>query len=164
MIICTQGDNNFHLYKNDIDNKKVRFKIQVIFSKWWPIFLKTFNHLNIRQVVLDNVDRMINCKTGNLGFHIFKCPECNNILNVACTCKSRICSSCGNKYNEQRSSSIFSKIFKWKHRHVVFTIPKELRRLFREDRTRLNYLFEASSLTIKWWFKEKYKKQKQRNK
>lgn len=160
MIVCTQNDKDFCLYKKDIDNKKVRFKIQVIFSKWWPIFLDTYKHLNIRQVVLDNIDRMIKCKTGNLGFSIFKCPSCNHNLFVACTCKSRICSSCGNKYNEQRSTSIFSKIFKWKHRHVVFTIPKELRRFFREDRKRLNYLFEASSLTVKWWFKEKYKKQK----
>ena len=160
MVVCTQDDKDFILYKNDIDNKKVRFKIQVIFSKWWPIFLKHSSKLNIRDVVLDNVDRMINCKTGNLGFTVFKCPECNSTINVACTCKSRICSSCGNKYNEQRSTSLFSKIFKWKHRHVVFTIPKELRRLFREDRNRLNYLFDASSLTIKWWFKVKYKKQK----
>ena len=160
MIVCTQNDKDFYLYKKNIDNKKVRFKIQVIFSKWWPIFLDTYKHLNIRKVVIDNVDRMIKCKTGNLGFSIFKCPSCNHNLFVACTCKSRICSSCGNKYNEQRSTSIFSKIFKWKHRHVVFTIPEELRRFFREDRKRLNYLFEASSLTIKWWFKEKYKKQK----
>ena len=110
MVVCTQDDKDFILYKNDIDNKKVRFKIQVIFSKWWPIFLKHSSKLNIRDVVLDNVDRMINCKTGNLGFTVFKCPECNSTINVACTCKSRICSSCGNKYNEQRSTSLFSKI------------------------------------------------------
>ena len=80
MILCTQDDKDFNLYKKDIDNKKVRFKIQVIFSKWWPIFLKTYKHLNIRDVVLDNVDRMINCKTSNLGFHVFKCPKCLNIM------------------------------------------------------------------------------------
>lgn len=160
MIICTQDDIIFNKYKDAVNNRKVKFKIQVIFSKWWPIFLNKYKHLNIRPIVKENVDKMINCKTGNLGFHIFKCPNCHKTLNVACTCKSRICSSCGNKYNEQRSTSIFSKIFRWKHRHVVFTIPEELRRFFRGDRNRLNYLFDAASLTIKWWFKEKYKKQK----
>lgn len=47
-----------------------------------------------------------------------------------------MCSSCGNKYNKQRSTSIFSKLFKCKHRHVVFTIPDELRVYFRQDRKR----------------------------
>lgn len=37
-----------------------------------------------------------------------------------------MCYSCGNKYGKQRSTSIFSKLFKCKHRHVVFTIPYEL--------------------------------------
>ena len=159
MILCTQNDIEFKKYEYAVNNRKVKFKIQVIFSYWWPIFLKTYKNINIRQVVLDNVDKMINCKTGNLGFRIFKCHNCLKELYVPCTCKSRICSSCGNKYNEQRSTSIFSKLLKWKHRHVVFTIPEELRRFFKEDRNRLNYLFDASSITIKYWFKEKYKKQ-----
>ena len=34
------------------------------------------------------------------------------------------------------------------HRHVVFTIPEELRNWFRQDRTRLNLLFVASRNTI----------------
>lgn len=101
---------------------------------------------------------MLSCKSFSLGYSVFKCPRCDEEKIVPHTCKSRICSSCGNKYNEQRSNSIFSKLFKCKHRHVVFTIPKELRRYFREDRTRLNLLFKAASITINYWFKTKYKK------
>lgn len=67
-----------------------------------------------------------------------------------------MCSSCGNKYNKQRETSIFLKLFKYKHRHVVFTIPEELRIYFRKDRKRLNYLFKAASITINYWVKEKY--------
>ena len=92
---------------------------------------------------------MLKCKTWDLGYSLFKCPECGDEKIVPHTCKSRMCSSCGNKYNKQRELSIFSKLFKYKHRHVVFTIPEELRRLFREDRTRLNYLFDAASITVK---------------
>ena len=47
-----------------------------------------------------------------------------------------MCSSSGNKYYKQRYTSIFSKLFKCKHRHVVFTIPDELRVYFRQDRKR----------------------------
>ena len=55
-----------------------------------------------------------------------------------------MCSSCDNKYNEQRSLSVFSKLFRCKHRHVFLTISKELKIYFRQDRNRLNYLFETS--------------------
>ena len=60
-------------------------------------------------------------------------------------------------YNEDRATSIFSKLFKWKHRHVVFTIPEEVRVFFRNNRNLLNLLFEASSITVKCWFENKYK-------
>ena len=56
-----------------------------------------------------------------------------------------MCSSCGNKYNKQRETSIFTKLFRYKHRHVVFTIAEELRPFFRQDRRRFQYLFDDSS-------------------
>jgi predicted RNA-binding Zn-ribbon protein involved in translation (DUF1610 family) len=158
MIICTQNDNNFFKYENLVKNKKVKFTIKQIFNDWWNKFLINYPNLKIRDVVFSNVNRMLKCKTPSLGFSSFVCPDCGKEKIVFHTCKSRMCSSCGNKYNKQRELSIFSKLFKYKHRHVVFTIPEELRRIFKQDRKRLNYLFEASSITIKYWFKIKYKK------
>lgn len=159
MIICTERDSNFVLYKDKVEDRKVRFTIKQIFRDWWTRFLEDNPHLDIRDVVFKNVERMLNCKSWNLGYTIFKCDFCEDEERIVPhTCKSRACSSCGNKYNEQRSTSIFSKLFRCKHRHVVFTIPEDLRHYFRRDRKRLNLLFEASSITIKYWFKEKYKK------
>lgn len=158
MIVCTQNDKNFHLYKDKVKNRKVIFTIRQIFLDWWLIFLKAFPHIKIRKVVINNVDRMLKCKTLSLGFTCFKCPDCGKEKILFHSCKSRACSSCGNKYNKQRENSIFSKLFRFKHRHVVFTIPEELRRFFRENRKRLHYLFEASQITINFWLKQKYKK------
>lgn len=158
MIICTENDKNFYKFKSNINNRKVKFTIKQIFKDWWAKFLDTYPHLNIRDVVFSNVQRMLKCKTWDLGFTIFSCPNCGKEKVVPHTCKSRMCSSCGNKYNKQRETSIFSKLFRYKHRHVVFTIAEELRPFFRQDRKRLNYLFDASSITIKFWVKQKYKK------
>jgi predicted RNA-binding Zn-ribbon protein involved in translation (DUF1610 family) len=158
MILCTENDKDFELYKYKVKDKKVHFTIKQIFKDWWNKFLESYPNLNIRNVVFTNVERMLKCKTWDLGYAVFKCPECGNEKIVPHTCKSRMCSSCGNKYNKQRSTSIFSKLFNCKHRHVVFTIPEDLRIYFRQDRKRLNYLFDAASITIKYWFKEKYKK------
>lgn len=158
MIICTEKDKDFIIYKDKINNRKVIFTIKQIFKDWWNKFLDVNKNSNIRDVILSNVEKMLKCKTWNLGYALFKCPNCGKEKIVPHTCKSRMCSSCGNKYNKQRETSIFSKLFKYKHRHVVFTIPEELRIYFRKDRKRLNYLFDASSITIKYWIKEKYKK------
>ena len=130
MIICTENDKNFYKYKDKVNNRKVVFSVKQIFKDWWNKFLDTFPNFNIRDVVFSNVERMIKCKTWNLGFTIFSCPNCGKekIVPYTCKCKSRMCSSCGNKYNKQRETSIFSKLFRYKHRHVVFTIAENLDR------------------------------------
>ena len=99
------------------------------------------------------------CKSFKLGYSLYECPNCHKEKIVPHTCKTRFCSSCGNKYNEDRAISIHSKLFNFKHRHVVFTIPKELIGYFRNNRKLLNLLFYASSSTVNCWFMEKYKKQ-----
>lgn len=158
MIICTENDKDFIKYEAKVKNRKTIFTIKQIFKDWWNKFLEAYPNINIRDVVFTNVSRMLKCKTWDLGYAIFKCPDCGNEKIVPHTCKSRMCSSCGNKYNKQRETSIFSKLFKCKHRHVVFTIPDELRIYFRQDRKRFNYLFKAASITVNYWIKEKYKK------
>lgn len=158
MIVCTENDKDFVKYKDKVKNRKVIFTIKEIFNDWWDKFLNEYPNLNIRDIVYKNINKMLKCKSWDLGYAIFKCPHCSEEKIVPHTCKSRICSSCGNKYNEQRANSIFSKLFKCKHRHVVFTIPRELRKYFREDRNRFNFLFKATSITIEYWFKTKYKK------
>lgn len=158
MIICTENDKNFIKYEAKIKNRKTIFTIKQIFKDWWNKFLEAYPNINIRDVVFTNVSKMLKCKTWDLGYAIFKCPDCGNEKIVPHTCKSRMCSSCGNKYNKQRETSIFSKLFKCKHRHVVFTIPDELRVYFRQDRKRFNFLFNAASITVNYWIKEKYKK------
>ena len=148
MIICTEKDREFEQYRDKVKNKKVIFTIKEIFKDWWNKFLETYPKLNIRDVVFSNVERMLKCKTWDLGYAVYKCPNCGEKKIVPHTCKSRLCSSCGNKYNKQRESSIFSKLFRCKHRHVVFTIPDELRIYFREDRKRLNYLLKPLLLLL----------------
>ena len=157
-ILCTEDDKLFEQYKNKVSDRKIRFHIKDIFLDHWNDFLNKFPTLNIREIVFYNIKRMIKCKTLDLGFDVFKCPNCNKEKFCFHTCKSRICSSCGNKYNNERQTSIFSKLFKFKHRHIVWTIPEELRKYFREDRKRLSLLFKASQIVIESWFHDKYKK------
>ena len=81
MIICTEKDKEFEQYKDKVKNKKVIFTIKEIFKDWWNKFLETYPKLNIRDVVFSNVERMLKCKTWDLGYAVYKCPNCGIVLD-----------------------------------------------------------------------------------
>jgi len=140
--------------------KEHSYSIRDIFIEHWSNFCKyaNDNNLNIRDIVYFEVAKMMKCKTPQLGFSLYECPECHNTHIQFHTCKSKFCTSCGNKYSKDRVISIESKLYNCNHRHLVFTIHDALWNLFREDRNRLNLLFEAVNITISSWFKVRYGK------
>ena len=101
-----------------------------------------------RPCILDNVERSLLCHTCYLGFDQFKCTDCDNWNIIPHSCHSRFCNACGVKYAKQLAAKATSFCLDCPHRHIVFTIPEELRNWFRQDRTRLNLLFVASRNTI----------------
>lgn len=139
--------------------KKFYWQLKDIFIDYWDDFLHFANtkNLTIRNVVKRDVNRMMICKTSTLGYSCFKCPNCGYEKLVYNTCKSRFCNSCGIKYAKQRAHSIESKLIAGNHRHLVFTISDLLWPLFLEDRSRLNYMFQAVSKTLLSWYSQKYK-------
>lgn len=144
---------------NFYKDRTIRFRLKDIFSDNWENFLKDNPNLNIRPVVLKEVDKMISCRTSSLGYSVYECSHCGEIKFSYHTCKSRFCPSCGNKYVRKRTESILQKCYNCKHRHIVFTISDYLWDYFRRDRKLIDLLFKAVSHTILSWFKEKYKKE-----
>jgi len=136
------------------------FTIKQIFADHWDDFVSSHPQLTIRPAVFHNVDKILKCQTAELGFSVFMCPECGLIKHVYHTCKSRFCNSCGTKYAKQRANSISSKCINCHHRHLVFTIPSELRVFFRQDRSFLHLLFSAASQTVLSWFNDLSKAQR----
>lgn len=126
------------------------FKIKDIFADHWDAFLK--EGYPIRPAVLNNVEKIILCGDPSMGHALYYCEHCDKFKHVYFTCKSRFCNSCGAKYTQDRASSITSKLINCKHRHMVFTIPEELRIYFRRDRKLLHLLFKACADTILSWF------------
>lgn len=99
--------------------------------------------LHPRQAVIDNVDKMINCGDPAFGGAMYACSKCGNLKFVPFRCKSRFCPTCGVKYCQDRSNAMAFKLIQCTHRHCVFTIDKELRHFFLEDRSLLDCLFNA---------------------
>ena len=126
------------------------FKIKDIFTDHWDAFLE--EGYPIRSAVLKDVEKIIKCGDPSMGHALYHCEHCDKFKYVYFTCKSRFCNSCGAKYTQDRASSITSKLIDCKHRHIVFTIPEELRIFFRKDRSLLNLFFRASADTVLSWF------------
>lgn len=135
------------------------FTIKQIFIDNWDNFLFYNSSLNIRPVVFKEVQRMINCGNPELGYALYYCDHCNKFIHVPFRCKSRFCNTCGVKYAQDRAFNITKKMIRCKHRHIVFTIPEQLRIFFLENRNLLNVLFYAASETILSWFYDLNKSQ-----
>lgn len=99
--------------------------------------------LHPRQVVIENVDRMLNCGDPSFGGSMYVCSHCAEMKFVPFRCKSRFCPSCGVKYCQERSLSMAFKLIHCTHRHCVFTIDEQLRPFFLQDRSLLDCLFLA---------------------
>ena len=141
---------NEYLRHSNLKVNRHGYAIADIFRDYWSGFLLDHPQLNIRPVVYENVERMMKCKTPDLGYSFFSCPNCDNFMIVYNSCKSRFCNSCGVKYAKQRAVHTANVLMDCGHRHITFTIPDSLRIYFRQDRSRLNLLFEAVNQTLQY--------------
>jgi hypothetical protein len=78
-------------------------------------------------------------------------------MRVPFTRKSRFCNCCGAKYAKDRALAMSAKLLNCAHRHVVFTIPEELRQYFAHERGLLNLLYEAAAETVTYRFNSRNK-------
>lgn len=90
--------------------------------------------------------------------------QCDNFNIIPRHCHSRFCNSCGVKYAKQLAIKATTFCLDTTHRHIVFTIPEELRNWFRQDRTRLDLLFVASRNTMSSIFNKNLARKSRLNK
>lgn len=110
--------------------------------------METYKQKMVRDVVLENVQKVLLCNTIYLGYDAFECPVCGNSNIVCHKCHSKFCTSCGIKAQKHLAARAECMCLDVKHRHIVFTIPENYRHLFRIDRTAMNDLFIAARNTI----------------
>ncbi len=90
---------------------------------------------------------------------MYSCGSCGEEKKVAFRCKSRFCTSCGKVYVDDRAEAMSNKLIKASHRHMVFTIPEELRIYFRKEREMLSILPQMAYEVIKLYFQKHSKKE-----
>ena len=170
---CLPKTYDENMFKSDgsINPKYNSFKktgvIAQIFEDYWDIVYSKYGDVidKYRPNANKEIKKIIDCKNKDLGYNIFTCPKCNDIVFIGNTCKSRLCSSCGYKYKNERVESIMQTAYNCSHRQMVFTIPRELRKLFFENfEVMINILFQAVRNTIYSLLNENYKYSKKEHK
>lgn len=148
-------DQNMFKSDGSINPKYNSFKktgiIASIFDDHWDDFYSQNTSLvdTYRPNAPKEIKKIIDCANKNLGCAAYTCPNCNDFVFISHTCKSRLCSSCGYKYKNERVENILETCYRCNHRQIVFTIPNSLRKFFFFPfNNRIDILFQAVRDTL----------------
>lgn len=119
--------------------------IQEFFSKDY------FNHIK------GTVFKSINCKNFDFARIEYQCPHCGSRACKPVTCKTKFCPCCSKIYTENWSNKLNQQMINQKHKHLLFTIPKELRSFFLNNRELLTSISDSLNAVFKDHFWKKYK-------
>lgn len=142
-----------------------RISIKQIFIDNWENFKQYCfdNGKPIRSSIIENVEKMINCKNFKKGYLFYECPNCKDFYVRGLSCHSRFCVSCGKKYRDARANEISKTCIFAPHRHITWTIPKELRNFFQRHRDMYDDLFSAVNDVLVFLIQGKSKAARKRN-
>lgn len=141
-------------------SKKTGIIAQIFEDHWNEYYTKNKDIVDkYRPNAQTEVKKIIDCKNKNLGCTAYECPKCHDVIFVGNTCKSRLCTSCGYKYKNERVENILQHAIKCKHRQIVFTIPKEMRIYF-FDFKNMDLLFKAVNIVLDSIIHTKFRKNK----
>ena len=102
------------------------------------------------------IDSIKVCKTERLGFNVQACEDCGNITTHYNSCSNRHCPNCQAINKDRWILAKQNDLLPVKYHHTVFTIPAELRPLFKYNKKLLyNLLFKCAWDTIDSFSKDK---------
>jgi len=115
------------------------------------------DHSHLDGDIISEVENMLRCRDPTHGFLTYSCPQCGELKTVPLACKRRICTSCGKKHADQWADNLAQTLYSVPHRHMVFTIPEQLRQPLQDDHKLLKVLMDAVSHTMKQMIKTRRK-------
>ena len=101
------------------------------------------------------IDCIKACKTGKLGYNIEACEDCGTIQSHFNSCSNRHCPNCQAINKDKWILAKQNDLLPVKYHHTVFTIPADLRTLFKFNKVLLyNLLFKSAWETIESFSKD----------
>ena len=131
-----------------------KISLSIIFRLYWANYVKWYTG-NIREVVYENVNKILKCRTPLLGFHMYKCMRCGRVRLMPHSCKSRFCNSCGKIMTDKWAEERLSDVLGVDYHHLVFTVPWQLRSItMANPKIMLSLMFKSVSVSLQSWTKK----------
>lgn len=108
---------------------------QDIFNDHWKGFKAKYTRYDNKQYE-EPVQKMLGCGKESGGYSEYICMKCGRDLRrVTFSCKSYFCLSCAKKYVDDFVAQVSAMLHPGVvYRHIVLTIPKQLRAIFYKKR------------------------------
>jgi hypothetical protein len=127
---------------------KGKTRIADILRSNWRKYI-AFKGGQVRHEVFDGIRKVLMCRTIALGVHLYRCLDCSIVRVIPHSCKSALCASCGTARTEQWCRQLLSEMLDVNYRHLVFTLPWQLRLVIQDNRSvLLPILFRAVADSI----------------
>lgn len=118
-----------------------------IFRDHWPEFVKQYPRYAEKEII---IEKMLGCGDPANGYTEYICPDCLEIKRVAFSCKSKFCLSCARAHLEEWISKIEVSLFEGvDYRHLILTVPEQLRGYFYREPKLLDELIKTGLSMIK---------------
>jgi len=91
--------------------------------------------------VVEAVEKLRKCRTGELGYHFWRCEKCGFSGRSPHTCKSKLCSSCATLATHNWLAEILPTLLDIKYFQIVFTLPPTFYPIFTCNKKELYNLF-----------------------
>lgn len=113
-------EDGFLITENNHNYKSTGVIASIFENHWNSYYAKYKNTLDILRPNADKeVHKIIDCSNHNLGFSVYTCRKCDEVIFSHHTCKGKLCSSCGIKAQKIKTQHILEKCINIKHRHIT---------------------------------------------
>jgi hypothetical protein len=128
-----------------VELKRGALTLALIVGKYWKQYI-AWKEGKVRPAVFRQVQRMLSCRTPRLGLTLYRCESCDRVRVAPHSCKSVACPSCGKVRTDEWCKELLTDILDVAYRHLVFTLPWQLRLPIYDNRDRLlDVLFRAAA-------------------
>ena len=142
-------EDGFIITENNHNYKSTGVIASIFEDHWNSYYAKYKNTLDILRPNADKeVHKIIDCSNHNLGFSVYTCHKCDEVIFSHHTCKGKFCSSCGIKAQKIKTQHILEKCINIKHRHITFTVPNSLCHWFFNVLSSSDIMFQSVSDTL----------------
>ena len=128
-------------------NFNIKIKDIFLHNNNWFKFFK-FYFLFLRGSIVENVVKLLSCRTPLLGYHLYSCPHCSFRKKIPHSCKSRFCPSCGKTGTDNWINKALKTLPNIRYQHITFTMPSEFWDLFRLNRDLINIIPKLAADTV----------------